>query len=87
MAIGRTVGRKAAKATFKHSVRGFAFKAQRKPLRSVSLLTAGGLVGASAGWLAGCKMRSGAPAVRVTPQSWGVAGLDPLGPAEREERA
>lgn len=55
MAIGKTVGRKAAKATFRHSVRGFTSRAQRQPLRSVSLLTAGGLVGALAGWFAGRK--------------------------------
>jgi hypothetical protein len=58
MAIGKTVGRKAAKATFRHSVRGFASKAQRKPLRSVSLLSAGGVIGAAAGWLAGRKTTS-----------------------------
>ncbi|HLY47856.1 MAG TPA: hypothetical protein VKR21_01555 [Solirubrobacteraceae bacterium] len=55
MAIGKTIGRKAARATLRHSVRGFASKAQRKPLRSVSLLSAGGLIGAAAGWLAGRK--------------------------------
>ncbi len=55
MTIGKTIGRKAARATLKHSVRGFASKAQRKPLRSVSLLSAGGLIGAAAGWLAGRK--------------------------------
>ena len=55
MALGKTIGRKAAKATLKHSMRGFASKAQRKPLRSVSLLSAGGLIGAAAGWLAGRK--------------------------------
>jgi hypothetical protein len=55
MAIGKTIGKKAARATLKHSVRGFASKAQRRPLRSVSLLSAGGLIGAAAGWLAGRK--------------------------------
>ena len=55
MALGKTIGRKAAKATVRHSVRGFASKAQRKPLRSVSLLGAGGLIGAAAGWFAGRK--------------------------------
>ena len=55
MAIGKTIGRKAAKATLRHSVRGFASKAQRKPLRSVSLLSVGGLIGAVAGWFAGRK--------------------------------
>jgi len=46
MDLGKTIGRKAAKATLRHSVRGFASKAQRRPLRSVSLLSAGGLIGA-----------------------------------------
>jgi len=55
MDLGKTIGRKAARATVRHSVRGFASKAQRKPLRSASLLTAGGLAGAVAGWFAGKK--------------------------------
>jgi hypothetical protein len=40
-------------------VRGFASKAQRQPLRSVSLLSVGGVVGATAGWFAGRKTASG----------------------------
>lgn len=56
MDLGKTIGRKAAKATVRHSVRGFASKAQRRPLRSVTLLTAGGLLGAAAGWFAGRKI-------------------------------
>jgi hypothetical protein len=55
MDIGKTIGRKAAKATLRHSVRGLASKAQRQPLRSVSLLSAGGVIGAAAGWFAGRK--------------------------------
>jgi hypothetical protein len=53
--FGKTVQKKAAKATIRHSIRGFASKAQRKPLRSASLLSVGGLVGAVAGWFAGRK--------------------------------
>lgn len=57
--VRSALGKKAAKATVRHSVRGLASKAQRKPLRSVTLLTAGvavgGLVGATAGWFAGRK--------------------------------
>jgi hypothetical protein len=53
--LTRTLGKKATKATLRHSVRGVASKAQRKPLRSVTLLSAGGLMGAAAGWLAGRK--------------------------------
>ena len=49
------VGKKAVKATARHSWRGFASKAQRKPLRSASLLSAGGLVGLVTGWFAGRK--------------------------------
>ncbi len=52
-AFTRTLGRKATKATVRHSVRGLSAKAQRKPLRSVSLLSLGGLVGGTAGWFAG----------------------------------
>jgi hypothetical protein len=56
MAIGKSIGRKAAKATARHTVRGFASKAQRQPLRSASLLSAGALIGAAAGWFAARKM-------------------------------
>jgi hypothetical protein len=55
MALGKTIGRKAAKATVRHSVRGLSSKAQRKPLRTASLLSAGGLLGGVAGWFAGRK--------------------------------
>ena len=51
--LGRTIGRKATKATLRHSVRGFASKAQRQPLRSATLLSVGGALGATAGWFAG----------------------------------
>lgn len=58
----KATGKKAAKATAKHTARGVASKAQRKPLRSVTLLGIGGVVGAAAGagagWVAG---RSGRP--------------------------
>jgi hypothetical protein len=53
--IRNALGKKAAKATIRHSVRGVASKAQRQPLRSATLLSVGGLVGATAGWLAGRK--------------------------------
>ncbi len=53
--LGRTIGKKATKATVRHSVRGVASKAQRKPLRSATLLSVGGLLGVTAGWLAGRK--------------------------------
>jgi hypothetical protein len=53
--ITNFIGKKAAKATFRHSVRGVASKAQRQPLRSATLLSVGGLVGAISGWFAGRK--------------------------------
>lgn len=53
--LGLTIGKKATKATARHSVRGIASKAQRKPMRSATLLGMGGLLGAMAGWLAGRK--------------------------------
>jgi hypothetical protein len=56
--LGRTVGKKATKATVKHSARGLSSKAKRQPLRSFSLLSVGGAVGATLGWFAGCKTAS-----------------------------
>jgi len=53
--LSRKVERKAAKATVKHSARGLSSKAKRRPLRSVSLLSLGGAVGAAIGWIAGRK--------------------------------
>ena len=53
--LGKTLGRKAAKATVRHSVHGFVSKAQRQPLRSTTLLSIGGALGAAAGWIAGRK--------------------------------
>jgi len=51
--IGWIIGKKATKATARHSVRGVAAKAQRKPLRSASLLGIGVAVGVAAGWVTG----------------------------------
>jgi hypothetical protein len=56
--LGRTIGKKATKATVKHSARGLSSKAKRQPLRSVSLLSVGGAVGATLGWFAGRKTAS-----------------------------
>jgi hypothetical protein len=47
------IGIKATKATAKHSLHGLASKAQRKPLRSASLVSVGLAVGLGAGWAAG----------------------------------
>ncbi len=53
--LRKSVGKKAVRATLRHSLHGFTSKAQRQPLRSASLLGAGGLVGALVGWAAGRK--------------------------------
>jgi hypothetical protein len=59
--IGKTMTKKAGKATARHTVRGFGSKAKRKPIRSATLLGAGGaagaVAGAAAGWVAGRKSR------------------------------
>jgi hypothetical protein len=47
------IGIKAAKATAKHSAHGLSAKAQRRPLRSVSLLGVGVAIGLGAGWALG----------------------------------
>lgn len=57
--LGRKLGKKATKATLRHTVRGLLSKAQRQPFRSVTLLTAGGVMGMAAGWLAGRRTASG----------------------------
>jgi hypothetical protein len=61
--LSHKVGKKATKATVRHSAHGLASKAKRRPLRSVSLLSAGGIVGAVVGWFAGRKTASPKPAV------------------------
>jgi hypothetical protein len=53
--LGRIIGKKATKATIRHSMRGLSSKAQRKPLRSVSLFSIGIFAGVMAGWFAGRK--------------------------------
>jgi hypothetical protein len=61
--IRSSAGKKAAKATIRHTLHGFTAKAQRQPLRSVTLITfggvLGGLIGVTAGWSAGRKSRPG----------------------------
>jgi hypothetical protein len=51
--FGKFLGKRAARATWRHSVHGMLSKAQRQPLRSATLLSIGGAVGAAAGFLAG----------------------------------
>jgi hypothetical protein len=57
--VGMIVGKKAAKATAKHTLRGVASKAERRPLRSFTLLVLGGLIGAAVGWTAARKSATG----------------------------
>jgi hypothetical protein len=49
----KNLGRKVVKGVVRHSWRGFVSKAQRQPLRSAGLLSAGGVVGLVVGWVAG----------------------------------
>lgn len=53
--IGRKIGKKATRATLRHSVHGLVSKAQRQPFRSATLLTTGGVVGLTAGLVVGRK--------------------------------
>jgi hypothetical protein len=55
--IKSTIARQAVKATAKHSAHGTASKLRRDPVRAVTLLGVGAILGAFAGWAAG---RSGA---------------------------
>lgn len=45
------IGRKAVKATVRHSMRGTAAKARRKPARAITLLGIGTALGLVSGWL------------------------------------
>jgi hypothetical protein len=51
--IKRTLGIKATKAAARHSARGMSAKAQRKPVRSASLLSVGAAIGLCVGWAVG----------------------------------
>jgi hypothetical protein len=51
--IKKTVARKAARTAVKHTAHGTAAKLRRDPLRAVTLLGLGGVIGAIAGWMAG----------------------------------
>jgi ribosomal protein L35 len=51
--IKRTLGIKATRAAARHSAHGISDKAQRKPLRSASLLSAGAAIGLCVGWAVG----------------------------------
>lgn len=51
--LKKAVAKKAAKSAAKHTAHGTASKLRRDPMRAVTLLGLGGLIGAAAGWLAG----------------------------------
>lgn len=51
--IKKAVAKKAAKSAAKHTAHGTASKLRRDPMRAITLLGLGGLVGAFAGWFAG----------------------------------
>jgi F0F1-type ATP synthase assembly protein I len=51
MSVKAKLARKAVKTTAKHTARGTASKFTHKPFRTVTLLTAGVLVGVVVGWL------------------------------------
>ena len=57
--IGKKIGKRATRATFRHSVHGLVSKAKRQPFRSATLLSAGGVVGVAAGFIAGRKSAGG----------------------------
>jgi len=49
--IKKAVAKRAAKSAAKHTAHGTASKLRRDPLRAVTLLGLGGVIGAAAGWL------------------------------------
>ena len=51
MSVKTKLARKAVKSTAKHTAHGTASKFTRKPFRSITLLTAGALLGLVVGWL------------------------------------
>jgi hypothetical protein len=51
--LKKNAGKKAAKLTILHTGRGLKSKARREPLRTTTLLGAGGAAGAAAGAAAG----------------------------------
>jgi hypothetical protein len=51
MSVKTKLARKAVRTTAKHTAHGAASKAARKPFRSITLLTAGALIGLVVGWL------------------------------------
>jgi F0F1-type ATP synthase assembly protein I len=61
MSVKTKLARKAVKSTAKHTARGTASKLTHKPFRSVTLLTAGALLGLAVGWLLANSKSTGSP--------------------------
>lgn len=53
MSVKNTLARRAAKTAAKHTAHGTASKLKRDPVRTATLLSVGGALGAVAGWMAG----------------------------------
>jgi hypothetical protein len=53
MSVKTNLARKAVKTTAKHTAHGALSKIERKPFRTLTLLTIGALAGALVGWLVG----------------------------------
>lgn len=49
----KALARRAVKTTARHTAHGAASKLKRNPVRALTLLSLGGVVGAVAGWIAG----------------------------------
>ena len=60
--IKKAVAKRAAKSAAKHTAHGTASKLRRDPLRAITLLGLGGIIGAAAGWLAATTHRESQPA-------------------------
>ncbi|MFT3863035.1 MAG: hypothetical protein QM729_02100 [Solirubrobacterales bacterium] len=53
MSVKTKLARKAVKTTAKHTAHGTISKLERRPLRSITLLTLGAAIGGLVGWLIG----------------------------------
>jgi hypothetical protein len=65
----RMIERRATRAAVRYAARGLSSKARRRPLRSATLLLAGAVVGAIAGWVAARKKAAGPPTKLSPPVS------------------
>lgn len=51
--IKKAIAKKAARSAARHTAHGTASKLRRSPIRALTLLSLGGIIGATAGWFAG----------------------------------